>query len=227
MDEMTCDRCLSAKMRIVGDWYLCPGCGNKTPIPEGMEEDETKWLFGKEYTEDWLEKIRRLQKEGKSEEELSLLQKCYKADPYCVEVLCLLGGLYAVKRAFAKSLDMYYKAIDADPFEGCAYTGAGLVFILKKEYKTAETYYEKGLPLMDKNTKGYWIAYANYAIVVAKRGNRNKAYEMLDEAVEHGYTGAEATKMMIAAEKKPSLSLIVKWLALIAAILTLLVRMAR
>ena len=67
---------------------------------------------------------------------------------------------------------------------------------MNQRWTEAKKAYDFGLPLIDKNTDDYWQAYANYAIVIAKLGDPERANEMIIEADEHGYTNGNACRSL-------------------------------
>ena len=66
--------------------------------------------------------------------------------------------------------------------------------MLKEKWDEAEVQYKLGLSFIDQNTNDYWTAYANYAVVIAKRGEPEKANNMIIEAEQHGYTNGDACR---------------------------------
>lgn len=50
--------------------------------------------------------------------------------------------------------------------------------------------------MIDKSEFDYWIAYANYAVVVAKEGNPKKAERMIREAEAKGYQNGNTLRKM-------------------------------
>ena len=63
---------------------------------------------------------------------------------------------------------------------------------------------------MDKATFDYWIAYANYAIPVARLGDPERAEKMIKEAVAHGYQNGERARQLAGIEPKSLFSRIKK-----------------
>lgn len=94
-----------------------------------------------------------------------------------------LGRCYRALGNSNRALKFYQKAIDLDPNEGYAYTNIGTIYILREEYEKAKEYYEKGLPLLDKSEFDYWITLANYAIPIARLGNKKLAEEMITKGL--------------------------------------------
>ena len=62
------------------------------------------------------------------------------------------------------------------------------------------------LPLHDKAEYDYWIAYANYALVIAMQGDKARAEKMIREAELHGYKNGEQLRKMAGIRKNGILS---------------------
>ena len=128
--------------------------------------------------------------------ELSALSKAMLLAPNNPSILVKIGRCQRQLGNQEKAIQAYKKAIECDPSFGVAYTNLGTIYVLHKRWDEAEKLYTIGLPLIDKNTDDYWQAYANYAVVIAKLGDVNKANEMIVEAEEHGYTNGEACRSL-------------------------------
>ncbi len=127
---------------------------------------------------------------GEYDQELHVLTQALSVEPNSSTTWVKLGRCYRALGHNDKALEAYQFAISLNPAEGSAYSNMGTLCILKQDWTTAASYYEKGLPLIDKNTSDYWVAYANYAVAIAKLGNIPQAAAMINEAEIHGYANA-------------------------------------
>lgn len=100
----------------------------------------------------------------------------------------------------------YEEALKINPDEAAAYTNMGAIYIMRGEYDRAARCYEKGLPLHDKAEYDYWIAYANYAHVIAMQGDKARVEKMIREAELHGYKNGEQLRKMAGIRKNGILS---------------------
>ncbi len=133
---------------------------------------------------------------GDYEAELQVLTLALALDPENTMTLVKLGRCYRALGFDTKALEVYRKVISLDPKFGQAYTNIGTVHLLKQNWAEAARYYEQGLPHIDRSISDYWVAYANYAVALARLGNRSQAKAMLQEAERHGYQNGNACRTM-------------------------------
>ncbi len=133
---------------------------------------------------------------GEYEQELSMLRQALSINSSSSTTWVKLGRCYRALGRNDKALESYQLAIALNPAEGTAYSNIGTLCILNQDWSTAASYYEKGLPLIEQNTNDYWIAYANYAVAIAKLGNIPQAAAMIHEAEIHGYANGANCRML-------------------------------
>ena len=129
-------------------------------------------------------------------EELNALSKALSIAPNNPGILVKIGRCQRQLGEQRKAIQAYEKAIECDPSFGVAYTNLGTIYVVNQRWTEAKKAYDFGLPLIDKNTDDYWQAYANYAVVIAKLGDPERANEMIIEADEHGYTNGNACRSL-------------------------------
>ncbi len=202
MIMIKCEACGGNDLKRYGSTFMCTYCGSKYLL------DENDNIVDKQLAEvqviSLVEKARVLHEEKRYAEELDILIKAVELDENNAGTMVSLGRCYRCMSYPEKALECYRKAIELNPLEGTSWTNTGVIHILRENYKEAAECYEKGLPLIDKAEFDYWQAYANYAIVVAKLGDRKKAEKILREAEAHGYKNGEAVRKM-AGLKSPSI----------------------
>lgn len=194
MIMVNCEACGGNELKRYGSTFVCEYCGSKYLM------DEKDNIVDKELVEtnviSLIEKARVLHEENKYAEELDVLIKAVEMDEDNAGTMVSLGRCYRCLSYPEKALECYKKAIKLNPLEGTSWTNMGVIHILRENYKEAAECYEKGLPLIDKAEYDYWLAYANYAIVVAKLGDRKKAEKILKEAEARGYKNGDAVRKM-------------------------------
>lgn len=199
MTIFKCEACGGELKRYDG-FYECEYCGSKYLL------DATDNVVDKKLTEaniiSMLQKSIKHHEKMEYAEELELLIEVVEADENNSSALVKLGRCYRCLNFFDKAIEFYNKAIKVNPLEGTAYTNTGTIHLLRQDYADAAECYEKGLPLIDKAEFDYWVAYANYAVVVAKLGNPKKAESMIQEAEARGYKNGPEIRKMAGIEKK-------------------------
>lgn len=197
---LKCEACGGRELKKIGNMYECIYCDSKYIL------DENEKVVSKELTEAKVialfEESKRLHEANKYAEELEVLIKAYEMDENNSKIMVNLGRCYRNLNMIDKAIECYKKAIELNPNEGTAYTNMGTIYTLRGDYKEAAQYYEKGLPIIDKAEFDYWLAYANYAVSVAKLGNPDKAETMIKEAEAHGYKNGAVIRKMAGIESK-------------------------
>lgn len=195
-----CEACGGNDLKRYGSTYICAYCGSKYLL------DENDNIVDKELVETKVisltEKARLLHEEKRYAEELDVLIEAVELDENNAGTMVSLGRCYRCLSYPDKAIECYKKAIQLNPNEGTSWTNMGVIHIWRENYKEAAECYEKGLPLIDKAEFDHWLAYANYAIVVAKLGDRKKAEKMIREAEARGYKNGEAVRKMAGLKQK-------------------------
>lgn len=195
-----CDACGANEIKRMGNICQCSFCGSKYIL------DESDNLIGKELAEAkliaLLEQSKRFHALKNFPEELNVLIKALEVDPNNANTMIKLGRCYRSLGLPGKAIECYEKTLELDPNEGAAYTNMGTIYILRQEYEQAARCYEKGLPIIDKAAFDYWVAYANYAVAVARLGNPKEAEKMIKEAEAHGYENGESLRKLAGLKSK-------------------------
>lgn len=201
---LKCEACGGNELKKQGNVYECTFCGSKYIL------DTNENIINKNLTEDdiisKLVYANQLHEADKYGEELKILTECYEKDSSNSGILTKLGRCYRSLNYIDKAIEYYNMAIEINPNEAAAYSNIGTIHILRGDYDKALPYYEKGLPLFDKADFDYWIAYANYAVVIAKQGDPKRADEMIKEAELRGYKNGKILRQMAGIKKKGILS---------------------
>lgn len=197
---LKCDACGGNDLKRGGNVYECSYCGSKYIL------DERDNLVGKELTEAkiiaLLERSKQLHETDKFAEELEVLIKAFEMDENNASIMVKLGRCYRCMDLPDKAIECYKRTLELNPNEGTAYTNMGTIYILRQNYDEAAKCYEKGLPIIDKATFDYWIAYANYAIAVARLGDPKKAESMIMESEAHGYKNGDGVRKLAGIDNK-------------------------
>lgn len=204
MKIVKCDACGGNEFKRVGGVYECLFCGSRYTL------DGSGNVLGKELTEariiSLLENSKKLHAENKFAEELEVLIKALEMDENNTQTMVKLGRCYRCLDLPDKAIQCYERTLELDPGEGTAYTNMGTIYILRQDYEEAAKCYEKGMPLLDRAKFDYWIAYANYAVAVARLGDPEKAEKMIKEAEANGYENGKTLREMAGIQKKSFVS---------------------
>ena len=201
---LRCEACGASELKRHGNVYECAFCGSRY-ILDSRERVAIRELTDGEIISK-LEQARRLHEARKYAEELGILIECHENDPKNASVLTTLGRCYRCVHEIDRAIMCYEEALKINPDEAAAYTNMGAIYIMRGEYDRAARCYEKGLPLHDKAEYDYWIAYANYALVIAMQGDKARAEKMIREAELHGYKNGEQLRKMAGIRKNGILS---------------------
>ena len=192
MIRLKCEACGSTDLKRSGYKYICDYCGSKYFFNEDDQEVDSELTDVRVL--ELLEESKKLHHTNKFVEELKVLNKAYDLDSNNSVIMIHLGRCYRLLKNSGRALEFYNKAIELDPTQGAAYTNMGAIYLLREDYEQAKKSYEKGIPLIDKSEFDYWIAYANYAIVVAQLGDKKKAEE-------RGYKNGDNARKMAGIRK--------------------------
>lgn len=204
MIRIQCEACGSTELKKSRNMYICEFCGSKYLLDNQGQEQESILTDTKVVA--LLEESKKLHESNQYSKELNVLAEAVKLDDSNSTILVHLGRCYRNLSNPDRALEFYNKAIEINPYEGTAYTNMGTIYLLREQYEKARQSYEKGLPLIDKCEFDHWVAYANYAVAVAKLGNPEKAEKMVREAESRGYKNGDAVRKMAGIEKKSLLS---------------------
>jgi len=197
---LRCEACGGNELKRQSNLYECAFCGSKYIL------DTNENIINKNLTEDdiisKLGYANQLHETDNYGAELKILIECYEKDSYNASILTKLGRCYRNLNHIDKAIEYYNMALEINPNEAAAYSNIGTIHILRGDYDKAIPYYEKGLPLFDKADFDYWVAFANYAIVIAKQGDLKRADKMIKEAELHGYKNGETLRQMGGIKKK-------------------------
>ncbi len=129
-------------------------------------------------------------------DEIQILTQALELDEGKAITWVKLGRAYRGGNAFDKAIECYNKAIEIAPDYPQSYANIGAVYLIKMDYAAALPYYEKAVSLISKDDMDYPTTLANYAVAVAKTGDKRKAAKLINEAEKRGYQyGADARKV--------------------------------
>ena len=195
MKLIMCECCGSNQLQSHGgNSLICNFCGSIYRI------DENERILSKEMTDARImalfveaEKHRQAKEYG---EEIQVLAKALELDENNANVLVKLGRAYRVLNFPGKALEYYERAQSIDPDFPQVYSNTGAVYLVQKDYERAAECYEKALSLISAADVDYPTVLANYAIVLARTGEKRKAAKFMNKAEKLGYqNGAAARKM--------------------------------
>ena len=107
---------------------------------------------------------------------------------------CTLGYIYNILKTPEEAIAFNKEAYEYNPDKAVIMDNLGQSYYLNGDYDEAEKLYEK---IMETNPK-FPEAYYNYANVLIKKGDNEKAKEMLKEALTkefHNLTTVSLTKV--------------------------------
>jgi len=206
MENLKCKVCGSSDIIKVDGIFECRICGSQELVDSDANSITQHQVFSKNKVIEIIEDARKLHGAGKYREELKLLHNAIETDGNHSILYVSLGRLYRTIGLIEEAIECYDTAIELNSYEGMAYTNLGAIHLMRENYEEAAECYEIGLRYTDKANGDYWVAYANYAIAVAKLGNPTKAKLMIFEAEAHGYKNAESARKLAGLVKENSLS---------------------
>ena len=196
---LKCDACGANELKRKNEYYVCEFCGSKYLI-EGNSISEKTITDAKIIS--YYYKAAEHMLKGNYAEELKVLTEALSLDEENAITLTKIGRCYRALGFKDKALETYKKALEIDPNNGASYANIGALLIIEQNWSEAAKHYVKGLSLVDKNSDDYWIGYANYAVVVAKLGDAQKAETMIREAESHGYKDGDGCRSLAGISKK-------------------------
>lgn len=199
MEQIICKSCGGNSFKKSGNIRECEFCGSTYTIEsDNTVVDET--LTDAKLVQYYLE-ASKYQNNNDFSGELKVLTQALELNPNNPLTLVKVGRCYRNLNLHNEAIKMYKRAIAIDPKTGTAYTNIGTICLLNQNWSEASTYYQKGLPLIDKGENDYWVGYANYAIAIAKLGDPKKAEQMIAEAESHGYKNGDGCRKMAGIQK--------------------------
>ena len=192
--KLSCEACGANALTKRRGYYECDFCGSRYVIDE-QEHITNRVMTDSKLIEKYIEAARYMNQKNYTEE-LKVLVQALELDENNTGTLVKLGRCYRSLGFSDKALNTYQRALEIDPEYGQAYTNTGTILLLRQDWKAAAAQYEKGLPFIDKSTNDYWVAYANYAVAVAKLGDMRRAEAMVREAEQHGYANGAQLRTM-------------------------------
>lgn len=195
MRLLKCECCGSSQLqKHGGNAMVCSFCGSIYRM------DENEMVTSQELTDAKIislyldaEKCRQAKRYG---DEIQILTKALELDQERAVSWVKLGRAYRVCNFHDKALECYERAIEIDPQNAQTYTNIGAVFLVQQKYQEAAEYYEKGISLISELDVDYPVVLANYAIVVAKNGDKRKAAKLMKQAEKRGYPNGPAARKM-------------------------------
>lgn len=195
MKLVKCECCGSNQLqKHGGNAMVCSFCGSIYQMDEN-EKITSQELADAKIISLYLdaEKCRQAKRYG---DEIQVLIKALELDEERAVSWVKLGRAYRVCNFHDKALECYRRAEIIEPQNAQTYTNMGAVYLVQQRYQEAAEYYEKGLSLISELDVDYPVVLANYAIVVAKNGNKKKAAKLMNEAERKGYANSAAARKM-------------------------------
>lgn len=116
--------------------------------------------------------------EGDMEQALEVCDFLYK-NYKNTDVYCTMGYIYNLAKSPEEAVTFNLEAYGYNPDKAVISDNLGQAYYLNGEYEKAEELYEKIM----KNPPNFPEAYYNYALVLMKKGDNEKATQMLKEAL--------------------------------------------
>ena len=112
------------------------------------------------------------------------LQRAAVRAPADAEVPYDLGRIYYQQGRHAEAADSFRKALALDPLAYRAWDNLGLAAEALGDVAQAQQHYLKALSLVYKDHPGYDVVYANFADLLIKLGNAQRAFDLAAEAAQ-------------------------------------------
>lgn len=121
---------------------------------------------------------------GKKEEALESYEKALKIDSLYSPALTSIGFMYAEDGYHKKALTYIDKAVQVEPEEPLNYNNRGYIKYKLGDLEAAEKDVNYSLSLYPQNA----YAYRNKALIFIEKEQTTEACEMLEQAVQYGFT---------------------------------------
>ena len=122
-----------------------------------------------------------LQKDREAE---TVLQRAAERAPRDAEIPYDLGRIYYQQQRHAEAAQAFRKATELDPLAYKAWDNLGLAAEALGDVAQAQQHYLKALAIVHKDHPRYDVVYANFADLLIRLGNYQRAFDLAAEAAE-------------------------------------------
>jgi tetratricopeptide (TPR) repeat protein len=112
------------------------------------------------------------------------LKRAAARAPGDAEIPYHLGRIYYQQRRHTEAADAFRRAIALDPGAYRAWDNLGLAFEALGDIPQAQQHYLKAIALVHKDHRDYDVVYANFADLLIKLGDPQRAFDLAVEAAE-------------------------------------------
>ena len=180
-----CPSCKKKTYLQFTDGYFCPSCN--VLRMEGTVDSKKKELQ---------ERMNKVLFDYKTspEKRIHEIKAMLVYDSNSAQLYSRLGFAYRQMGDNESAMKYYRKALELDDRDGVIYSNMGVVFTLQGNYHQAKDALETAYACWEVGDYTDWIpqvTFANYAIVLQKTGNSQKAFKILKKAHDYGYDNTE------------------------------------
>jgi tetratricopeptide (TPR) repeat protein len=129
-------------------------------------------------------KARALYLLGRDPEAEETFERAARRAPADAEIPYHLGRIYYQLGKHAQAAESFRRAVALDPREYRAWDNLGLACEALGDVAQAQQHYLKAIALVHKDHPGYDVVYANFADLLIKLGNPERAFDLAAEAAE-------------------------------------------
>ena len=199
---MKCDYC-GSEMHLNGNMYLCNDCFTTYIVKNG--EVVKKYVVPDEFAKEY-KKYSNNFTSNNSEKKFNAAQKLLQIYSNCPALWNVLGVLYREKNQIEDALKCYEKALNLNPDYTQIIVNTAISYYKLNDLEKANQKMEIAYAKMDASAPNYEVMLGNYALIVGKMGDKEKATKLINEAEARGYkNGAFVRKEVgIGSESKES-----------------------
>ncbi len=192
MKLIKCECCGGDEMERQGNSLVCRFCGSTYTLDENEKVVSQSVTDAKVFA--LYLQAEKFRQAGNILDEIQVLTQAIELDERKATTWVKLGRAFREGNSFDKAIECYNKAIELDPDYAVIYSNIGAIYLIKGNYAKAFAFYEKSLSLFSKDDADYPTTLANYAVVLAKLGDKKKAAQLINEAEKRGYDNAAGAR---------------------------------
>lgn len=199
---MKCDYC-GSEMHLNGNMYVCNDCFTTYIVKK--DAVVKKYVVPDEFAREY-KKMSSIFTSNNSEKKFNAAQSLLQIYSNCPALWNLLGVLYREKNQIEDALKCYEKALNLNPDYTQIIVNTAISYYKLNDLEKANQKMEIAYAKMDASAPNYEVMLGNYALIVGKMGDKDKATKLINEAEARGYkNGAFVRKEVgIGAEQKES-----------------------
>lgn len=180
---MKCDYC-GSEMHLNGNMYLCNNCFTTYIVKN--DEVVKKYVVPDEFAKEY-KKYSNVFTSNNSEKKFNAAQRLLQIYSNCPALWNVLGVLYREKNQIEDALKCYEKALNLNPDYTQIIVNTAISYYKLNDLEKANQKMEIAYAKMDASAPNYEVMLGNYALIVGKMGDKEKATKLINEAEARGY----------------------------------------